>query len=58
MPTLYHNDGTYILWALTNNMYRNNIASVESVREKIVTATVPQHENDTEKYLIYIKNHL
>jgi len=55
---LYHNDGTYVLWALTNNIYRNNIAFVESIREKIVMATVSQHDNNIEKYLIYIKNHL
>jgi hypothetical protein len=58
IPTLYCNDGTYILWMLTNNIYRNNIAFVESICEKIVTATVIQHDNDVEKYLIYIKNHL
>jgi hypothetical protein len=58
IPTLYRNDGTYLLWTLTNNIYRNNIAFVESVREKTVTATVLQHDNDIEKYLIFIKNHL
>lgn len=54
IPTLYHNEGTYTLWALTNNIYQNNITYVESVREKIVTATVSQHDNDVEKYLICV----
>jgi hypothetical protein len=58
IPTLYRNDGTYLLWTLTSNIYRNNIAFVESTREKIVTATKLQHDNDIEKYLIFIKNHL
>jgi hypothetical protein len=58
IPTLYRNDGTYILWTLTNNIYRNNIAFVESIREKIVTTTVSHHDNNIEKYLIYIKNQL
>jgi hypothetical protein len=58
IPKLYCNDGTYILWALTNNIYKNYVAFVEHVREKIVMATVSQHDNNIEKYLIYIKNHL
>jgi hypothetical protein len=54
----FRNDGTYILWALTNNIYRNNVAFVESIREKIINTTLAQHNNDVEKNLIYIKNHL
>jgi hypothetical protein len=30
-PTQYCNDGTYILWAISNNIYRNNIAFVETI---------------------------
>ena len=58
IPNTYRNDGTYLLWALSNNIYRNNIAFMESIREKIVDTTVIQHQNDVEKYLIFIKNHL
>jgi len=54
----YHNDGTYILWVLSNNIYHNNITFVESVREKIVAATLVQHNHDMEKYLLIIKNYL
>jgi hypothetical protein len=57
-PTQYRNDGTYILWAISNNIYRNNIAFVETIREKNYTATLAEHAHDVEKYLVYIKNHL
>jgi hypothetical protein len=58
IPTAYHNDGTYMLWAITNNIYRNNITFVESIREKIAMATLAGHDNDVERYLIFIKNNL
>jgi hypothetical protein len=58
IPQAYRNDGTYILWSLSNNIHRNNIAFVEHVRENIANATLSQHSNDIEKYLIYIKNNL
>ena len=58
IPTTYCNDGTYLLWTLSNNIYHNNIAFIESIREKIANATVVHHQNDVEKYLIFIKNHL
>jgi hypothetical protein len=56
-PSIYCNDGTYLLWAITNNIHRNNIAFVKLIREKTVNATLAHHENDVEKYLIFIKNH-
>jgi len=58
VPPKYRNDGTYLLWALCNNIYHNNIAFVESIREKIVNSTVLQHDGDIEEYLIFIKNQL
>jgi hypothetical protein len=58
IPSKYRNDGTYVLWTITNNIYRNNVAFVESIREKIYTATITHHNNDVEKYLVYIKNNL
>jgi hypothetical protein len=30
IPQEYRNDGTYMLWAITNNIYRNNITFVEN----------------------------
>jgi hypothetical protein len=57
-PTQYCNDGTYLLWAISNNIYRNNVAFVEIICEKIYTATLADHNHDVEKYLIYIKNNL
>jgi hypothetical protein len=56
--TTSHNDGTYILWAITNSIYRSNIAFMETIREKIVLATVDQCGHDQEKYLMTIKNNL
>jgi hypothetical protein len=58
IPQVYWNDGTYMLWAITNNIYRNNIAFVECIREKIATATLATHGHDIERYLIFIKNNL
>jgi len=58
IPTTYCNNGTYLLWTLSNIIYRNNITFIESIREKIVNTTVVHHQNDVEKYLIFIKNHL
>jgi len=34
------------------------VAFVESIHEKIMTATLAQHNHDIEKYLIHVKNHL
>ncbi len=58
IPQELYNDGTYMLWAITNNIYCNNIALVGCIREKITTCTLSQHGNDIEWYLIYVKNHL
>jgi len=58
IPQQFQNDGTLVLWALTNNVHRNNIAFIEHVCEKITTATLANHQNDVERYLIYIKNNL
>jgi hypothetical protein len=58
IPTTCRNDGTYILWAITNNIYWSNIAFMETIREKIVLATVDQFGHDLEKYLMTIKNNL
>jgi hypothetical protein len=58
IPQQFQNDGTFVLWALTNNVHWNNIAFVEHVREKITTATLANHQNDVERYLIYIQNNL
>jgi len=58
IPTAYCNDGTYMLWAITNNNYRNNIAFVECIREKIAMATLAVHDNNVERYLIFIENTL
>jgi hypothetical protein len=58
IPHTLRNDGTLILWTLSNNVYRNNVAFTEKVREKIRSATLNQFNNDVSKYLIFIKDNL
>jgi hypothetical protein len=47
-----------MLWAITNNIYRNNVAFVENIWEKIITTMIAHHDNNVERYLIFIKNNL
>jgi len=58
IPQEYQNDGNYMLWAITNNIYRNNVAFVENIWEKIITTMIAHHDNNVERYLIFIKNNL
>jgi hypothetical protein len=58
IPRLLRNDGTYLLWSLSHNIHRNNVAFTEHVREKITLATLSQHNNDVTKYIIYVKDNL
>jgi len=54
----YRNGSTYMLWAITNNIYRNSIAFIKTIRERFTLAALAQHGNDMEQYLIFVKNHL
>jgi len=47
-----------MLWAITNNIYRNNVAFVENIWEKIITTMIAHRDNNVERYLIFIKNNL
>jgi len=58
VPTALRIDGTYLLWSVSHNIHRNNVAFHEHIREKIRTATILQHDNDITKYIITIKNQL
>jgi hypothetical protein len=58
IPHQLHNDGTFLLWNISNNIHRNNVAFTEHVREKITTATLSQFDNDITKYIIFIKDNL
>ena len=58
VPTILRNDGTYLLWAVSHNIHRNNGAFHEHIRDKIRTATLAQHDNNIIKYIMYVKNHL
>jgi hypothetical protein len=52
------NDGPLILWTICNNMHRNNVAFIETIKAKIQTATLTEFGDDIEKYIIHIKNNL
>ncbi len=51
----YHNDGTYILWLISNSIHQNN---VEHIREKVKLTMLNQFQHDIEKYIIYVKNNI
>jgi hypothetical protein len=57
-PHLIRNDGTFLLWSISNNIHRNNIAFTEHNHEKISLATLSQFNNDVTKYIIFIKDNL
>jgi hypothetical protein len=58
VPTNLRNDGTYLLWAVSHNILRNNIAFQEHIHDKIRTATLAHYDNDIDKYIIALKNYL
>jgi len=65
MTTLLHsishnlcNDETFVIWSLCHHINQNNVDFNETIRGKIMTATLAKHDNDVTKYVIYIKNKL
>jgi len=58
VPPSYHNDGTYLLWAIGNHVHRNNVAFIKHIHEQIINTTLAQCNNDISKYIIGIKNRL
>jgi hypothetical protein len=58
IPTVLRNDGSYLLWAISHNIHRNNVAFHEHIRDKIRTATLASFDNDIDRYIIAIKNFL
>jgi hypothetical protein len=54
----YRNDGPLILWIICNNIHRNNIAFVESIKRRVRESTLSQFGDDVPKYILYIKDNL
>jgi hypothetical protein len=57
-PQQLRNDGPLLLWTICNNIHRNNIAFVETIKSKIRTATLSQFGDDACKYILHIKDNL
>jgi hypothetical protein len=58
LPTKLQNDGPLFLWTICNFIHRNNIAFVESVKQKIRLSTLLQVGNNVCKYIFHIKDNL
>jgi hypothetical protein len=58
VPQDYRNDGPLLLWIICNNIHRNNIAFVESIKRKIRDSTISQFGDDVPKYILHLKDNL
>jgi hypothetical protein len=58
IPQEYRNDGPLLLWTICNNIHRNNIAFIESIKRKIRESTLSQFNEDVPKYILHIKDNL
>lgn len=58
IPQEYRNDGPLLLWTICNNIHRNNIAFVESIKCKICDSTLSQFNGDISKYIFHTKDNL
>lgn len=54
----YRNDGPLLLWTVCNNIYRNNIAFVETIKAKLRMANIDQFNNDIPKYITFLRDNL
>jgi hypothetical protein len=52
------NDGPLLLWTICQNIYRNNIAFVESIKAKIRSASMSHFGDDAQKYLSFCRDNL
>jgi hypothetical protein len=57
-PQEYRNDGPLLLWLICNNIHRNNIAFVESIKRRIRESTLSQLGTDAPKYIQHIKDNI
>jgi hypothetical protein len=59
IPQEFRNDGPLILlWTICNNIHRNNIAFIESIKSKIRDTKLSQFDDDVCKYIIHVKDNL
>jgi hypothetical protein len=58
VPQDLRNDGPLLLWTVCNHIHHNNIAFVETIKNKIRNATLTHFNDDVENYIIYIKDNL
>jgi len=56
-PSL-RNDGPLILWSICHHIHQNNVAFVESKKQKIRQATLLQFGDDISKYITYVRDTL
>jgi len=56
-PSL-RSDGPMILWSICHHIHRNNVAFVESTKQKIRQATLSQFGDDITKYITYARDAL
>jgi hypothetical protein len=59
IPESYCNDGPYILWTICNHIHqKNNIAFIETIKQRIRDTALEQFDNDVLKYIISIRDNL
>jgi aromatic ring-opening dioxygenase LigB subunit len=58
IPLEYRNDGPLLLWIICNNIHRNNIAFVKSIKCRIRESTLSQFGTDVPKYIQHIKDNI
>jgi hypothetical protein len=58
IPQEYKSDGPLFFWIICNNIHRNNITFVESIKRKIRDSTLSQFGDDASKYILSIKDNL
>jgi hypothetical protein len=58
IPTNLRNVSHLFLWMICNHIHRNNVTFVESVKQKILSSTLSQFEDDVCKYILHIKDNL
>jgi len=54
----YCADGPLLLFTLCQNIHRNHLAFVESVKTKIQSSTLQQHNNDVPVYLRFLNDNI
>lgn len=58
IPQEYRNDGPLILWTICNNIHRNNIAFIETIKSKIRDSKLSQFGEDVCKYIAHVRDNL